>query len=54
MNQDYYQALSNIFNLIGCYAETNVGNITFHSGEMADSELANHNVIVLEPRRIHR
>lgn len=47
MNQDYYQALSNIFNLIGCYAETNVGNITFHSGEMADSELANHNVIVL-------
>ena len=47
MNQDYYQALSNIFNLIGCYAETNVGNITFHSDEMADSELANHNVIVL-------
>lgn len=47
MNADYYKALSNVFNLIGSYAETNVGNIKFYSDEMSNSEMANHNVIVL-------
>lgn len=47
MNVDYYKELSNVFNLIGSYAETNVGNIKFYSDEMSNSEIANYNMVVL-------
>ena len=47
MNDTYYKALSNIFSLIGNYAENNTGEITFYRHEMSDAQMRNHNVIVL-------
>lgn len=47
MNSTYYQALSNIFSLIGNYAESNVGQIKFYKHEMTDAQMQNHNIIVL-------
>lgn len=45
LKDEYLQVLGNIFNLIGNYAERNVGDITFYKGEMSESELASHNMI---------
>lgn len=47
MNDDYFKALTNVFSLIGNYAESNVGSITFYKKEMSDSEMKNHNLIVI-------
>ena len=47
MNDDYFNALTNIFNLIGSYSESNVGDITFYQKEMSSTQISSHNVIIM-------
>ena len=47
MNSAYFDTISNIFNLIGNYAESNVGEINFYSKKMTKDQITNHNVIVI-------
>lgn len=47
MNSYYYQALSNVLNLLGNYAERNVGDISIYKNSMSTSDMTNHNVILL-------
>ncbi|MBD8499300.1 cellulose biosynthesis cyclic di-GMP-binding regulatory protein BcsB [Paenibacillus sp. CAU 1523] len=42
-----YLALSNMFNLLGQYAEGNTGNIRFFDDTVASSELTDYNVIAI-------
>lgn len=46
MNSYYYQALSNTLNLLGNYAERNVGDISFYKKAMSTADFTNHNVIL--------
>ncbi|MFD2305453.1 cellulose biosynthesis cyclic di-GMP-binding regulatory protein BcsB [Enterococcus termitis] len=47
MNKDYFKAITNIFNLIGNYAQSNVGEITYYKSKPKESDLAKHSLIVL-------
>ena len=47
MTTNDFEALSNIFNLIGIYAKNNTGKIEFYSQQPDDETLKNSNVIVL-------
>ena len=47
MNETYLQTLSNIFNLLGHYSESNVGVIDFYFDKMTKNQIMNHNVIVI-------
>ena len=47
MTTNDFEALSNIFNLIGIYAKSNTGKIEFYSQQPDDETLKNSNVIVL-------
>lgn len=47
MNHDYFAALSNVLSLIGSFAESNVGDITFYKAAMSKEQIRTHNVIVL-------
>lgn len=47
MNNEYYATLSNIFNLIGNYTESNIGTIDFFHEKMTKTDIMNHNLIVI-------
>ncbi|MBO0469393.1 cellulose biosynthesis cyclic di-GMP-binding regulatory protein BcsB [Enterococcus sp. DIV0242_7C1] len=47
LNKDYFKALTNIFNLIGNYTQSNVGEITYYKTKPKESALSTHNLIVL-------
>lgn len=47
MTEEYLQTLSNTFNLLGHYSESNVGVIDFYFDKMTKNQLMSHNVIVI-------
>jgi hypothetical protein len=42
-----YLSVSNLFNLLGQYAEGNTGNVVFYNDEVAEETLKTHNVIAI-------
>jgi len=42
-----YLSVSNLFNLLGQYAEGNTGNVVFYNDEVAEETLKSHNVIAI-------
>lgn len=47
MNNNYFAALSNIFNLFGSYTLSNTGKITYQTGIPSENTRKNHNMIVI-------
>lgn len=47
LDQNYYQALTNVLSLLGSYAESNVGDLSFYQKKMSDEQIRTHNIIVL-------
>ena len=47
MNHDYFAAVGNILSLMGSYAESNVGDLTYYQNPMTKEQIRTHNVIVL-------
>lgn len=47
MNNNYFEALSNIFNLFGSYTLSNTGKITYQTGIPSEDTRKNHNMIVI-------
>lgn len=47
LDNNYYQALTNVLSLLGSYAESNVGDLSFYHKEMSHEQIRTHNVIVL-------
>lgn len=47
MNSDYFETLSNIFNLFGSYTLSNTGKITYQTGIPDEDTCKNHNMIVI-------
>lgn len=46
MDDNYFKVLTNLFNLIGNYAESNVGEITYYKKAPKNAALENHNLII--------
>lgn len=47
MDKNYYQAITNLFNLIGNYAQSNVGEIEYYQETPKDGVLNSHNLLIL-------
>lgn len=47
MNADYYRGLTNIFNLLGKYAQDNTGEVVFYSSSATKEELKSSNIITM-------
>ncbi|MGH2335411.1 cellulose biosynthesis cyclic di-GMP-binding regulatory protein BcsB, partial [Enterococcus faecalis] len=47
MHDNYFKVLTYLFNLIGNYAESNVGEITYYKKAPKNAALENHNLIIL-------